>query len=157
MGNWGVKSYEHDDAADALDAGFDRTHGAHYEELMDDRNPLTFEQVQQKLANPRTLDASVDALREILGIEGPTEAWDELARLALVGVVVRHAELGVPIPEPWRRQAIEWLENEQIDWEEETARRLRRRKEIDLLKRARQADPSEKGQPGESFDNPRDN
>ncbi len=42
MGHWGVKSYEHDDAADALDAGFDRVHGAQYEELMDDRNPLTF-------------------------------------------------------------------------------------------------------------------
>ena len=28
MGHWGVKSYEHDEAADALDAGFDRVHGA---------------------------------------------------------------------------------------------------------------------------------
>ena len=102
MGHWGVKSYEHDEAADALDAGFDRVHGARYEELMDDRNPLSFEQVQQKLADPRTLDASIDALRDMLGVEGPPETWDELARLALVGIVVRHAELGVPIPEPWR-------------------------------------------------------
>ena len=116
-----------------------------YEELMDDRNPLSFEQVQQKLADSRTLDASIDALREMLGVEGPPETWDELARLALVGVVVRHAELGVPIPEPWRCQAIDWLENEQIDWEEETVRRLRRRKEIDLLKRIGQASPSTDG------------
>ena len=29
MGHWGVKSFENDDAADALDAGFDRVHGAH--------------------------------------------------------------------------------------------------------------------------------
>jgi hypothetical protein len=28
MGYWGVKSYENDEAADALDAGFDRVHGA---------------------------------------------------------------------------------------------------------------------------------
>ena len=141
MGHWGVKSYEHDEAADALDAGFDRVHGARYEELMDDRNPLSFEQVQQKLADPRTLDASIDALRETLGVEGAPETWDELARLALVGIVVRHAELGVPIPEPWRSQAIDWLENEQIDWEEETARRLRRRKEIELLKRSTSDQP----------------
>jgi hypothetical protein len=142
MGHWGVKSYEHDEAAGALDAGFDRVHGAVYEELMDDRNPLSFEQVQQKLADPRTLDASIDALRETLGDEGGPETWDELARLALVGIVVRYAELGVPIPESWCCQAIDWLENEPIDWEEETVRRLRRRKEIDLLKRAtRQAGP----------------
>jgi hypothetical protein len=101
MGNWGVKSYENDEAADALDAGFDRVHGTHYEELMDDRNPLSFEQVQQKLADPRTLDAAIEAVRETLGVNGPPETWDELARLALVGVVVRHAELGVPIPETW--------------------------------------------------------
>ena len=56
MGHWGVKSYENDEADDALDAGFDRVHGEHYDELMDDRNPLTFEQVQQQLADARTLD-----------------------------------------------------------------------------------------------------
>ena len=137
MGHWGVKSYEHDDAADALDAGFDQVHGASYEELMDDRNPLTFEQVQQKLADARTLDASIDALPAMMNLEGPPETWDELARLALVGIIVRHAELKVPIPEAWRLQAIEWLENETIDWEEATARQLRRRKEIDLLNRIR--------------------
>ena len=65
---------------------------------MDDRNPLSFEQVQQKLADSRTLDASIDALREMQGVEGPPETWDELARLALVGIVVRHAELGVRFP-----------------------------------------------------------
>jgi hypothetical protein len=149
MGHWGVKSYEHDEAADALDVGFDRIHGARYEELMDDRNPLSFEQVQQKLADPLTLDASIDALREVRGMEWPTEAWDELARLALVGIVVRHAELGVPIPEPWRCLAVDWLENEQIEWEEATARRLRRHKEISLLKRAPQARRSDDAQPSE--------
>jgi len=46
MGYWGVKSYENDDADDALDAGFEEVHGGLYEELMDDRNPLSFEQVQ---------------------------------------------------------------------------------------------------------------
>ena len=137
MGHWGVKSYEHDDAADALDAGFDRVHGARYDELMDDRNPLSFEQVQQKLADPRTLGASIEALRTMMNAEGPPESWDELARLALVGIVVRHAELGVPIPEEWRLRAIEWLETEAIDWEEATIRQLRRRKEIEVLKRTR--------------------
>ncbi len=62
MDYWGVKSYENDGAADALDAGFDRAHGSRYEELMDDRNPLTFEQVQQRLADLRTLEASIEAL-----------------------------------------------------------------------------------------------
>jgi hypothetical protein len=146
MGHWGIKSYEHDDAADALDAGFDRVHGAGYEELMDDRNPLTFEQVQQKLADPRTLDAAIAALRERSALPGPPETWDELARLALVGIVVRHAELGVPIPKPWRSLAVEWLENEDIEWEEATARRLRRRKEIELLNRTSSSNPSGEAQ-----------
>ena len=65
--HWGVKSYENDDADDALDAGFDRVHGELYDELMDDRNPLTYEQVQQKLADARTLEASIEALREAPG------------------------------------------------------------------------------------------
>jgi len=134
MGYWGVKSYENDEAADALDAGFDRVHGPLYEELMDDRNPLTFEQVQQKLADSRTLEAAIAALRESLGAETEPDSWDELGRLALVGIVVRHAELGVSIPEPWLRQSIDWLQREQIDWEEATARRIRRGKEITLLK-----------------------
>jgi hypothetical protein len=145
MGHWGVKSYEHDEAADALDAGFDRVYGARYDEMMDDGNPLSFEQVQQQLADPRTLAAAIDVLREPLAEEGPPENWDELTRLALVGIVVRHAELGVPIPELWRRHAVEWLEHEPIDWEEETLRQLRRRKEIDLLKRAPKAESSADG------------
>jgi hypothetical protein len=135
MGYWGVKSYENDEAAEALDAGFDRVHGPLYEELMDDRNPLTFEQVQKKLADSRTFDAAISTLRESLGAETEVDSWDEVERLALVGIVVRHAELGVSVPEPWLRLTIEWLEHEAIDWDEATARRLRRNKEIALLKR----------------------
>ena len=52
-------------------------------------------------------------------------------------MVVRHAELGVAIPETLRTCAIDWLEHEEIDWDEETKRRLRREKEIALLRRAR--------------------
>ncbi len=138
MGHWGVKSYENDEAADALDAGFDRVHGQRYEELMDDRNPLTFEQVQEMLADPRTLDESIAALWDSLAQEDPPETWDEITRLALAGIVVRHAELGVCIPEPWRQRALDWLEHEEIDWEEATIRRLRRQKEIALLRRGNQ-------------------
>jgi hypothetical protein len=136
MDYWGVKSYENDDSGDALDAGFDRVHGARFEELMDDRNPLSFEQVQAKLANPQTLMASIAALQESLPLTDPPEEWDETARLALAGVVVRHAELGVPIPPEWLTRVIDWLENEDVEWEEATARRLRRQKEIKLLRRA---------------------
>jgi hypothetical protein len=136
MGGWGVKSYENDNAADALDAGFDRVHGTLYEELMDDRNPLTFEQVQERLADRRTLEAAIAALSVSTGPDSEPETWDDLARLTLAGVVVRHAELGVAIPEPWLGRAIDWLEHEEIDWEEATTRRLRRRKEITLLRRA---------------------
>ena len=136
MGYWGIKSYENDEASDAMDAGFDRVHGERYEELMDDRNPLTYEQVQQRLADPRTLAASIDALWDDLGREVAPEDWDDEARLALAGVVVRHAELKVPIPEEWRRRAIDWLDGEEIEWDEATARRLRRQKELELLRRA---------------------
>jgi hypothetical protein len=135
MGHWGVKSYENDVAANALDAGFDRVHGQRYEDLMDDRNPLTYEQVQQRLADARTVEASIAALWDSLGREHQPEVWDEEGRLGLAGIVVRHAELGVPIPEPWRSRAIGWLEHEAIDWHEATARRLRRLKEIALLRR----------------------
>jgi len=135
MGHWGVKSYENDRAADALDAGFDRVHGELYEELMDDRNPLTHEQVQQRLADSRTLEASIAVLGDSVGPATAPEAWDEETRLALVGIVVRHAELKVPIPEPWRQRAIDWLDHEAIDWHEATASRRRRQKELDLLRR----------------------
>jgi len=135
MDYWCVKSYENDGAADALDAGFDRVHGELYDELMDDRNPLTFEQVQQRLADLRTLNSSIEALDDSLDPSRAPETWDDWTRLALVGVVVRHAELGVPIPEPWRLRAIDWLEHEKIAWDEATARRLRVAKEIALLQR----------------------
>ena len=139
MDYWGVKSYENDDAADALDAGFDRVHGERYEELMDDRNPLSFEQVQQRLADERTLEASIAALHESLSTAGPPEEWSEPARLALAGIVVRHAELGVPIKDTWLKLALDWLENEEIEWEEATARRFRRQNEIGLLRRGNKA------------------
>jgi hypothetical protein len=147
MGHWGVKSHENDDADDALDAGFERVHGQLYEELMDDRNPPSFEQVQKRLADGRTLMASVAALEQMVGatLEGDPASWDEVARLALAGVVVRHAELGVAIPDDLRHRCIEWLENEEIDWDEEAKRRLRREKEISLLLRAKAAPPSSAG------------
>jgi hypothetical protein len=131
MGHWGVKSYENDDASDALDAGFARVHGATYEDLMDDANPLTPEQVQQKLASPETLAASLGALAT--EVDAAFDDWDEVARLAYAGVVVRHAELGVPIPAEIRARALAFLRDEPIDWEEATARRLRRDKEIRTL------------------------
>lgn len=134
MGAWGVKSYEVDEAADALDAGFDRVHGRRYEELMDDRNPLPFEEVQRRLANPTTLAAALAALAEEFGPD--RDDWGELARLAFAGVVVRHAELGVPVPGDVRDLAVTWLETEDLDWGcEETKRRLRREREIALLRR----------------------
>lgn len=136
MGHWGVKSYENDEADDALDAGFDRVHGETYEELMDDNNPLAFEQVQAKLANPQTLEAAIEAVRELEEPETSLDAWDEITRLALAGVVVRHAELGVPIPDEWRTRVITWLENEEIEWQEATVRGLRRQKEITMLRKA---------------------
>jgi hypothetical protein len=139
MGHWGVKSYENDDAGDALDAGYDRVHGKRYEALMDDRNPLAFEQVQAELADERTLEASIAALRDSGVTQSQPECWDECARLAFAGIVVRHAELGVPIPEALRQQAIDWLENEDIEWEDATLRRLRRQKEIALLRQSTQS------------------
>ena len=141
MGHWGVKSYENDDADDALDAGFEDVHGAAYDEMMDDSNPLSLEQVQKRLADDRTLQAAVEALEEMVEatLDDPPTGWDEAAKLALAGVVVRHAELGVIIPEPLRLRAIDWLENEEIDWEEETKRRLRREKEVALLRRGKPA------------------
>jgi hypothetical protein len=139
MGYWGVKSYENDDADDALDAGFEQVHGAVYEELMDDRNPLSFELVQKRLADGRTLTAAVTALEELVGaaLDGDPGCWDDAARVAFAGVVVRHAELGVAIPENLKEAAIGWLEQEDLDWEEATKRGLRRQKEIALLRRAR--------------------
>jgi hypothetical protein len=146
MGHWGVKSYENDDADLALDNGFERVHGELYEELMDDRNPLSFDQIQKRLANDRTLAEAVKALEETIGtaVHGDPSAWDEAARLAFAGVVVRHAELGVAIPEPLRERAIAWLEGEEIDWDEETKRRLRREKEMAILRQGKPATPADK-------------
>ncbi|AGA25057.1 hypothetical protein [Singulisphaera acidiphila] len=135
MGHWGVKSFENDDASDALEAGFEEVHGAVYDDLMDDRSPLTFDQVQQKLANLETLTAALAALVETVG--KPFEEWDEVERLAFAGVVVRHAEVEVPIPDEARIRALDWLEHEDIDWDEATVRRLRRDKEIVLLRKAK--------------------
>jgi hypothetical protein len=132
MGHWGVKSYEIDEASDALDSAFEKVHGAEYDELMDDRNPMTFDQIQKRLANTATLHAAVDALRAEFGDEA---TWDEIARLAYCGVIVRHAELGITIPEDAKKKAVSWLEHEEIDWQEATARGLRRAKEIALLTR----------------------
>ncbi len=134
MGHWGVKSYENDETHNALDAAFERVHGRTYEELMDDRNPLTPEQVQQKLANAETLAAALEELEDEFGAD--LAAWDEVERLAFVGVVVHHAELGVPIPEDRRERALAWLEAEEIDWDEATKRRLRREREIATLRKA---------------------
>ncbi len=131
MSHWGAKSYENDEAVEALDAGFDRVHGPLYEELMADENPLTVDQIETQLANAETLAKSVEALVESVG--RPFDGWDEVERLAFAGVVVRHAELGVAIPEEWRARALDWLEHEEIEWEEATARRLRRQKEMALL------------------------
>ena len=135
MGHWGVKSYENDDASDALDAGFAEVHGDLYDELMDDANPMTPEQIQAKLANPATLQAALAALAA--DVDAPPEAWNETARLAYVGIVVRHVELKVPPPSiAVRDRALAYLRDEDIDWEEATQRRLRRDKEIRLLSEA---------------------
>jgi hypothetical protein len=138
MGHWGVRSYENDGANDALDSGFERACGNRYEELMDDHNPLSFDQVQKRLANQETLLAAVRALEEMTGagLDGDPERWDELARLAFAGVVVRYVEFGVAIPGPLRLRAIDWLEHEEIEWHDDTKRRKRREKEISLLRRA---------------------
>ena len=133
MGYWGINSYEGDAAADALDAAFDRVHGDRYEALLDDRDPTPFDKVQEQLADARTLAAAVEELRATFDDDPST--WDDEERLAFAGVVVRHAECRVPIPDDWRRTAIAWLEAEDLDWDEPTVRRLRRQKEIALLSR----------------------
>ena len=132
MGSWGVKSYENDDAGEALDAAFEQVHGDRYDELMDDGNPLSFDQVQETLADPNTLTAAVKWLVGEFGSD--FDEWDEEARLSFAGVIVRHAEFRIPIPDEWRTRAISWLEAESIEWDDATIRQLRSRKEIGLLK-----------------------
>jgi hypothetical protein len=141
MGYWGVKSYENDDADVALDAAFEEVHGDLYVELMDDLNPLSFEQVQKRLADGRTLTAAITILQEMVGatLTSDRGVWDEAARLALAGIVVRHAECDVPIPHDLLNIALEWLEHEDLEWDEDTKRRLRRDKEIALLRKPRAA------------------
>ena len=134
MGHWGVKSYEIDEANDAIDAGFDRVHGSVYDDLMDDRNPLTYDQVIAKLANEKTLAAAIEALEVEFGAD--REQWDEVVRLAFAGIVVRHAELKVPIDPQTKALAISYLRDEAIEWEEATARKIRREKEIGLLQKS---------------------
>lgn len=133
MGHWGVKSYENDDAGDALDSAFDRVHGEVYDDLMDDRNPMTVEQIHKKLANPATLAASVDWLKAECGDD--FKNWDDTAKLAFAGVVVLHAEMAVKIPDELRDLATVWLDTEEIEWDEATLRKLRKDHEIAMLRR----------------------
>ena len=135
MGHWGVKSYENDDAADALDAGFERVHGAVYDELMDDRNPLTFDQVQQQLADAETLAAAVAALAR----DGRGQRRSDGRGTRSRGSPSPGSSSATPSsawrsPTRLRARAIDWLEHEEIDWDEATVRRLRREKEIALLR-----------------------
>ncbi|MDG3006759.1 hypothetical protein [Paludisphaera mucosa] len=135
MGCWGIKSYENDDAHEALDRGFERVHGDVYDDLMDDSSPLTFEQVQKKLATEATLAAALDLFEDEAGSK--RDLWDELDRLGYAGIVVRHVELGVPVAAEVVASAIAFLEAEEIDWEDEaTLRNLRREKELDMLRSA---------------------
>jgi len=132
MGYWGLKSYENDDAHDALDGAFERVHGDVYDELTDDANPLTLDQVHQRLANAETLAAALDLFEGEAGSD--RGQWDELDHLGYAGIVVRHAELGVVIPEDVRAAALGFLENEEIDWDEPAKRERVREKEIALLR-----------------------
>jgi len=134
MGYWGLKSYENDDAHDALDRAFERVHGELYDELTDDANPLTLDQVHQRLASAETLAAALDLFEDEAGSD--RALWDEIDHLGYAGIVVRHAEFGVDIPEDIRSTALAFLENEAIDWDEPAKRERLREKEIGLLKSA---------------------
>jgi len=132
MGYWGLKSYENDDAHDALDGAFERVHGDLYDELTDDANPLTLDQVHQRLANAETLAAALDLFEVDAGSD--RTLWDELDHLGYAGIVVRHAELGVAIPDDVRSTALEFLETEEIEWDDPAQRNRLREREIALLK-----------------------
>lgn len=138
MGHWGVRSYEVDEANDAIDAAMDRVHGEAYDDLMSDRNPMPVEQIHRQLANAETLAAAIAAVEDDFGPD--RNAWDEVARLAFCGVVVLHAELGVPVADELRTQAAAWLEAEELDWEPQPKRDARRRREIELLRRSHEGD-----------------
>ncbi len=133
MGFWGTKSYDNDLAADMLDAGFDRVHGERYEELMDDRNPVPFDKVQERLASFETLKAALAALEEAVVDLDPEDEDDP--GLALAGIVVRHVECKVAVPEEILRRAIAALDAEEIEWPQATERKMRIDKEMGLLRR----------------------
>lgn len=133
MGFWGTKSYDNDLASDALDAGFDSVHGDRYEDLMDDRNPVPFEKVQEQLASVETLKAALAALEELVAELDPEDEDD--SALAYAGIVVRHVECKVTVPEALLLKAIESLDSEDIEWPQATERKLRKDKEIAMLKR----------------------
>ena len=82
--------------------------------------------------NDDASDAIDEGLQRVHG-----DRYDS-GKLAFAGVVVRHAEFGVAIPEPRLTVAIAYLENETIEWDEATLRKLRRQKEIALLKTLRE-------------------
>ncbi|QDV32800.1 hypothetical protein [Tautonia plasticadhaerens] len=132
MGHWGVRSYEVDEVADAIDSAFERIHGRAYDDLMSDRDPTPAEQIHRQLANADTLRVALEAFREEHGDD--LDSWDELARLALCGVVVLHAELGVPVPGDLRDRAASWLEHEDLDWDPQPMRDARRRREVEFLR-----------------------
>ena len=134
MGQWGVRSYENDDADFAIDAGMDRVHGPAYEGHDGRRQPAD--------DRPRSIGSSPTARRwrRPSRTTPPRSTprgddWDDEQRLGFAGIVVRHAELGVPVPDDWRLRALSYLRDEAIEWEEATARKLRRDREIELLER----------------------
>lgn len=138
MGYWGVKSYEDDDADFAIDKAFERVHGDAYLKLMEDADPTPLEVAQARLANAETLRAALEALTEEFGIgEGDETGWDEDRRVSYCGVVVRHAEWGIPLPASIRDRALAWLEGEDLEWDEGEARTRRRASEIETLRAAK--------------------
>ena len=59
MGHWGVREPTRSTRRPtSLDAAFEQVHGDRYDQLMDDRNPLSVDQVHKTLANPATLAAA---------------------------------------------------------------------------------------------------
>lgn len=134
MGYWGVKSYETDEAHDAIDAAMELVHADRYDDLMDDDNPLSVDEVHDRLADASTLAQALTILREQFGAD--PAAWDDdEAKLGFVGVVVRHAERGIPVAPADRDQAIAWLEAEELEWDDDAARQRRRAEEIALLRK----------------------
>ena len=139
MGHWGVKSYENDEAADAIDAALERVHGDAYDALMDDRNPLTFDQVQEQLASPETLAAAVEALARGGRADTPFDDWDEVERLGVRRGRRPPRRVRRAGPRRLARPGDRLARNrgDRLG-DEATVRRLRRQKEIALL-RSRQA------------------